>query len=306
MQKLAPIALFTYNRAEHTRKAVESLLKNDEAKYSDLFVFSDGPKSEAKAAGVEENRKYIHTIIGFKTVTIVERETNWGLSKSLISGITEIVNEFGKVIVVEDDLVLSPYFLNYMNEALNKYENDDRVASVSAFLNPVDVETKIPFFLRYFACWGWATWKRSWQLLNTDSRYLLKKLRWKTNEFNIDGAGPFYGILYCEKVGLNDSWAVKFYASCFLAGKLHLFPNHCMVVQTGMDGSGTNCGVGSSMDYLPLWKDKINLEDIPIEESKIMYESFARYYNRGKVISLKTYYQKFKSFVRRLLGVDYR
>ena len=99
MQKLAPIALFTYNRAEHTRKAVESLLKNDEAKYSDLFVFSDGPKSEAKAAGVEENRKYIHTIIGFKTVTIVERETNWGLSKSLISGGSQAQKATGKAAI---------------------------------------------------------------------------------------------------------------------------------------------------------------------------------------------------------------
>lgn len=134
--KFAPIALFTYNRADHTQSAVESLLRNVEASQSDLFVFSDGPKNETKIEGVKQNREYIHTITGFKSVTIVERESNWGLSKSLIAGITELTDKYGRVIVVEDDLILSPYFLKYMNDALEKYKDDDRVASISAFLNP--------------------------------------------------------------------------------------------------------------------------------------------------------------------------
>ena len=183
--KFAPIALFTYNRADHTQSAVESLLRNTEASQSDLFVFSDGPKNETKIEGVKQNREYIHTITGFKSVTIVERESNWGLSKSLIAGITELTDKYGRVIVVEDDLIVSPYFLKYMNDALEKYKDDDRVASISAFLNPTDTQTSETFFLRYFACWGWATWKRAWQLFNPDSRELLKRIRWKTNEFNI-------------------------------------------------------------------------------------------------------------------------
>ena len=115
MQTYAPIALFTYNRADKTKRAVESLLQNIEAKYSDLFVFSDGPKTPEKKAGVEDNRKYIHSISGFNSVHIIEREKNWGLANSLIAGITEVINKYGKVIVVEDDLILSPYFLQFMN-----------------------------------------------------------------------------------------------------------------------------------------------------------------------------------------------
>ena len=104
----APIALFTYNRADKTQRVVESLLQNAEAKFSDLFIFSDGPKTPEKKAGVEENRKYIHTISGFKSISIIEREKNWGLANSLIAGITEVINKYGRVIVVEDDLILSP------------------------------------------------------------------------------------------------------------------------------------------------------------------------------------------------------
>ena len=107
----APIALFTYSRADHTRSAVESLLRNAEAGESDLYIFSDGPKTVEKAAAVAENRRYIHTITGFKSINIVEREKNWGLANSLIAGITDVINKYGKVIVMEDDLIISPYFL---------------------------------------------------------------------------------------------------------------------------------------------------------------------------------------------------
>lgn len=304
--KYAPIALFTYNRADHTQKAVESLLRNEEAKESDLFIFSDGPKTEAKKAGVEENRKYIHSISGFRSVTIVERDSNWGLSKSLIAGITEITEKIGRVIVVEDDLIVSPYFLCYMNDALEKYEDDERVASVSAFLNPVDVQAPETFFLRYFACWGWATWKRAWKLFNPDSRDLLKKIRWKTREFNIDGKGPFYGILYCDKVGLNDSWAVRFYASCFLKGKLHLFPGQSMAIQSGMDGTGTHSGVNSIFSNMRLAQEPIDVGNIEVEEDKNMYQAFARFYDKQHNHTLKGKIKKVKSFIRRLLGLDFR
>jgi hypothetical protein len=301
----APIALFTYNRADHTRTAVESLLRNVEASQSDLFVFSDGPKNVTKVEGVRQNREYIHTITGFKSVTIAERECNWGLSRNLIAGITELTDKYGMVIVVEDDLIVSPYFLKYMNDALEKYKDDDRVASISAFLNPTDMQISETFFLRYFACWGWATWKRAWKLFNPDSKYLLKKIRWKTNEFNIGGTGPFYGILYCDKVGLNDSWAVRFYASCFLANKLHLFPNQTMAIQSGMDGTGTHSGVSNVYCKMKLSEVPILLSDIPVGENKFMYKAFSRFYGKDRKKTVKVLFQRLKSFIRRLLGVDY-
>jgi hypothetical protein len=307
----APIALFTYNRADHTRQAVESLLKNAEAKDSDLFIFSDGPKNEKAVEGVKKNREYIKTLKdgngNFRSVTIIEREKNWGLANSLIAGITEIVNKYGRVIVVEDDLILSPYFLQFMNEALEKYKDEDKVASISAFLNPIDSKAPETFFLRYFACWGWATWKRGWDILINDDRVLLKRLRWKKNDFNIGGAGPFYGILYCDKVGLNDSWAVRFYASQFLAGKLQLFPGRTMAIQTGMDGTGTHSGEGD-MNYcnMKVSDRPIELRDVIIEEDKEMYDAFSRFYGKGKKKTIKTEWERIKSFIRRLIGIDYR
>ena len=375
----APIALFTYNRADHTKQAVESLLKNAEAKNSDLFIFSDGAKNEKAKKGVEENRSYIRSLKNendweisqsrdtenahssvslvnyhkentfsqdnfsipsddsqsaslrkepsvsddatqsntpslnregrgesFKSVTIIEREKNWGLANSLIAGITEIVNKYGRVIVVEDDLILSPYFLRYMNEALEKYKDEDRVASISAFLNPIDCEAPETFFLRYFACWGWATWKRGWDILNKDANALLKQLRWKKNDFNIKASHNFYGMLYCQKVGLIDSWAVRFYASQFLAGKLQLFPGKSMATQTGTDGSGTHGTVADhKYDKMQLSMEPIHVGDITIEESKEMYEAFARFYGKGQKRTVRTEWERFKSFIRRLIGIDY-
>ena len=328
----APIALFTYNRPDHTKQAVESLLKNAEAKYSDLFIFSDGPKNEKAKQGVKKNRTFIRSLKdakgnanlnvndnspslnregwgeSFKSVTIIEREKNWGLANSLIAGITEIVNKYGRVIVVEDDLILSPYFLQFMNEALEKYKDEDRVASISAFLNPIDCKAPETFFLRYFACWGWATWKRGWDILINDDRVLLKRLRWKKNDFNIGGTGPFYGILYCDKIGLNDSWAVRFYASQFLAGKLQLFPGRTMAIQTGTDGSGTHgIKVQHTFDSMQLCMEPIRLGDIAIEENKEMYDAFARFYAKGNTAcELKRICGAIKSFIRSLLGLDYK
>lgn len=238
----APIALFTYNRADHTRKAVESLLQNAEAKDSDLFIFSDGPKNEKTVRGVADNREYIHTVTGFKTVTIVEREKNWGLANSLIAGITDVINKYGRVIVVEDDLILSPYFLKFMNDGLEKYKDDDRVGTITGFVPPIEEKLPETFFLTYFQCWGWATWKRAWDLLETDARPLLKGLRFKRKKFDVGGGVCNYGNLYCQKVGLVDSWYLRYYASLFLKGKLSLYPGRSVATNEGLDGSGTHCG----------------------------------------------------------------
>lgn len=316
----APIILFTYSRADHTRQLVESLLRNKEAAESDLYIFSDGPKDKSKEQAVKENREYIHSLKAanenanenekklFKSITIVERETNWGLANSLIAGITEVINQYGRVIVVEDDLVLSPYFLQYMNEALEKYADDDRVSAISGYLEPIEIEIKNTFFLRYFDCWGWATWDRAWRLFNPDTKALLKQIRWKTKEFNVGGYGGFYGMLYCQKVGLVDSWAIRFYASSFIANKLVLFPYKSLVLQNGLDGSGTHCGMVDMVHSKIGPSDKpIQINDIPVVESKVIYQAYSQFYSKGvKQRSITRILNQTKSFVRRLIGLDYK
>ena len=302
----APIALFTYNRADHTRKAVESLLQNAEAKDSDLFIFSDGAKNEKAIKGVEDNRKYIHTVTGFKTITIIEREKNWGLANSLIAGITDVINKHGRVIVVEDDLILSPYFLKFMNDGLEKYKDDDRVGTITGFVPPIKEKLPETFFLTYFQCWGWATWKRAWDLLETDARPLLKGLRFKRKKFDVGGGVCNYGNLYCQKVGLVDSWYLRYYASLFLKGKLSLYPGRSVAANDGLDGSGTHCGADLKRSFdAHNSQTPIKVNDVEVIEDLQVYRIFKKYFlSKQSGSFIKAAYYQFKSFVRRFLYID--
>lgn len=306
MQTYAPIALFTYNRADHTRRAVESLLQNAEAKDSDLFIFSDGAKNEKAVKGVAENREYIHTVTRFKTVTIVEREKNWGLANSLIAGITDVINKYGRVIVVEDDLILSPYFLKFMNDGLEKYKDDDRVGTITGFVPPIEEKLPETFFLTYFQCWGWATWKRAWDLLETDARPLLKGLRFKRKKFDVGGGVCNYGNLYCQKVGLVDSWYLRYYASLFLKGKLSLYPGRSVATNEGLDGSGTHCGAELKRSFeAHNSQTPIKVNDVEVIEDLQVYRIFKKYFlSKQSGSFIKAAYYQFKSFVRRLLYID--
>ena len=306
MQTYAPIALFTYNRADHTRRAVESLLQNAEAKDSDLFIFSDGPKNEKTVRGVADNREYIHTVTGFKTVTIVEREKNWGLANSLIAGITDVINKYGRVIVVEDDLILSPYFLKFMNDGLEKYKDDDRVGTITGFVPPIEEKLPETFFLTYFQCWGWATWKRAWDLLETDARPLLKGLRFKRKKFDVGGGVCNYGNLYCQKVGLVDSWYLRYYASLFLKGKLSLYPGRSVATNEGLDGSGTHCGAELKRSFeAHNSQTPIKVNDVEVIENLQVFRIFKKYFlSKQSGSFIKAAYYQFKSFVRRVLYID--
>ena len=303
----APIALFTYNRADKTLMAVESLLQNAEAKESDLFIFSDGAKNEKAIEGVKENREYIHTISGFKTITIIEREKNWGLANSLIAGITDVINKYGRVIVVEDDLILSPYFLKFMNDGLEKYKDDERVGAICGYVYPVEEKLPENFFLYFMHPWGWATWKRGWDLLNTDTKYLLRKMRFKTNKFNLGGNCGSYGNLYCQKVGLVDSWYIILYASLFLKRKLILFPRKTMVLNRGCDGSGTHCGNDFIQEnYVNVMREPVSLSDVTVEESENAYNAFRTFHDKNKphISLLSKVVGKTISFMRRLFFID--
>ena len=174
--QIAPTALFVYNRLEHTKRVIEALQKNVLASESDLIIFSDGPKHEKDVKKIDEVRKYLKTIDGFKSIEIFEKENNLGLSNSIISGVTEVVNRYGKIIVLEDDLVVSPYFLEFMNNALVKYENEEKVISIHGYIYPIKNKLPETFFIKGADCWGWATWKRGWDLFEPNGQKLLDEL----------------------------------------------------------------------------------------------------------------------------------
>src|SRR6185437_15235239 len=176
MQNLAPIALFVYNRPEHTRRTLSYLQKNMLADESRLFIFSDGPKAGGDHAKVDEVRHLINKTSGFKSVKVINRKENMGLANSIISGVTQLVSEYGKVIVFEDDLLSSPYTLQYFNEALTKYVNEENVMHIGAYMyNLKNKSLPQTFFYRAATSWGWATWARAWKYFEPDVDVLIKQ-----------------------------------------------------------------------------------------------------------------------------------
>ena len=279
----APVALFVYNRPWHTRKTVETLQKNELAENSALFIFSDAPKKPEAEETVRKVREYIRTISGFRSVSIVEREKNLGLANSIIDGVTATVNKYGRIIVLEDDLVTSPYFLTYMNEALEKFADDDRVVSVHGYVYPVEQSLPEAFFLPGADCWGWATWQRGWACFNDDGQSLLDELKRRNliRAFDFNGAYSFSKMLEAQIKGANDSWAVRWYASAFLAGKLTLYPGRSLVHNIGNDNSGTHCGESANLDA-ELSKTPISLHAIKVEPSQAGRQAFEAFFRQNR------------------------
>ena len=274
---LAPIALFVYNRLDHTHKTIEALRRNFLCNESDLYIFSDGAKNEDGKASVQAVRDYLKTINGFKNISIITKDKNNGLANSIISGVSEIVAKHGKVIVMEDDLVTSPYFLQFMNDGLNFYENNEEVVSIHGYVYPVD---NLPntFFLRGADCWGWATWARGWKVFNPNGSELLKKLQDGnlTREFDLDKCYPYTQMLKDQIDGKNNSWAIRWHASAFLSNKLTLYPGKSLVKNIGIDGSGTHCADMTQFDT-QISQEKIIIKNIPLAEDRESQKRIARF-----------------------------
>jgi len=276
---LAPIILFVYNRPSHTKDAIEALKKNDIAGESELFIFSDYPKNNKAKMEVEKVRRYIRTITGFKSITAIERNVNFGLSASVISGVTEVVKKYGKVIVMEDDLITSPFFLGYMNDALLFYENNEKVVSICGYMYPVKNKLQETVLFRIPDCWGWATWERGWDLFEQDANKLLDSLKARglTRQFDLDGAYGFTRMLEKQARGKVDSWAIRWYASSFLKGKLSLYPHKSLVNNIGHDSSGINCRLNRAYG-VNVSQNRVSVENITLEEDKLALDQIRSFF----------------------------
>ena len=253
----------------HTKKAVESLQKNEGADQSDLFIFSDAAKKEEDIPNVKQIREYLYTIGLFRSVTIIEREFNYGLANNIIDGVTQIVAKYKRAIVIEDDLLTSSHFLQFMNEALEKYEHSKEVISIHGYCLPIEYPGEI-FFLKGADCWGWATWERGWQLFDSDGLHLMKQLREQNSfyEFDLEGCYDYSGMLQKQVDGEIDSWAIRWYASAFIHNKLTLYPGRSLIFNMGTDRSGTHAQ-NERMHRTQVSDNRIVLVDIPIAESKL-------------------------------------
>ena len=253
----APIALFVYNRPFHTSCTIEALANNIYANDSELIIFSDGPKAESDKKQVAEVRDFIRTIRSFKTIRIVESETNKGLANSIIEGVTEVLKSNETIIVLEDDLITSPHFLQYMNEGLDLYQHEERVISIHAYMYPVKEKLPETFFVRGADCWGWATWSRGWKMFEPDGKKLFDELKRMDllKEFDFGYTYPYTKMLRKQIAGKNNSWAIRWYASAFIHEKLTLYPGKSYVQNIGNDASGTHSRVTNQFEI-----DKLNVK----------------------------------------------
>ena len=244
MENLTPVILFVYNRPEHTKQTVEYLSKNRLAESSNLYIFSDGPKNEKDKQKVSEVREFIKSIKGFQEIIIIEREKNFGLADSIISGVTKIINQYEKVIVLEDDIVTSPFFLTFMNEALEFYQKDDSIFTISGYNYPVHIPKDYPFQVYLSprsSSWGWGTWKDRWEKVDWKPNKELLLNNKKSLNSLLDKAGKDLAPMLLKSIeGKINSWAVRAAFTQAKRNSYTIFPIKSLAKNVGTDASGTN------------------------------------------------------------------
>ena len=241
----APIVIFAFNRLEPLKRCVASLLQNSEAAESDLFVYVDGPRAqkEGEAEKVEAVREFVKTITGFKSVTYHFSEVNKKLGPSIIAGVTEVINQYGRAIVIEDDLIACKNMLAFVNQGLKQYEKVQEVFSISAYTNRVKIPKDYPYdayFCPRSTSWGWATWKDRWDSVDWELKNW-SAVEQNAKAFNRWGGSDCFGMLKAWHEGRNQSWAIRFCYNQFVQDKQSLFPIISKIDNEGFDGSGTNC-----------------------------------------------------------------
>ena len=241
----APIVLFAFNRLEPLRRCVLSLAANSEAAETDLIVYVDGarPQKVGEAEKVEAVREYVKSITGFKSLTYHFSEVNKKLGPSIIAGVTEVINQYGRSIVIEDDLIASRNLLSYMNQGLDRYENQKEVISICGYTNKVKRPNNYhydAYFCARSASWGWATWKDRWDTVDWELKDWAQVER-NGKKFNQWGGSDLHGMIKAWKEGKTQSWAIRFSYAQFVQDKVALFPMKSLIDNEGFDGEGTNC-----------------------------------------------------------------
>src|SRR6185436_7443354 len=261
---LAPIALFVYNRPFHTLRTLEHLEANFLASNSEIYIYSDGAKTSAgpdDLQNIQEVRKIIRKKKWCGKVNIIESAVNLGLANSIIGGVTNVINQHEKIIVLEDDMVTSKWFLKFMNDFLNIYEPYEEIISATGYVYPAKKKLPEIFFLKGTFCWSWATWKRGWDIFEPDGKKLMNELNEKNLAYEFDFNGSYYytQILKDQIEGKNDSWALRWHASAFLKNKMTLLPGNSLVQNIGNDGSGIHCTVSNH------WETTLNTEQVHVK-----------------------------------------
>jgi len=292
---ITPIILFVYNRPFHTKLVIDALLKNELANRTPLIIYSDGAKREYHVEAVRNVREIIHKIKGFANIEIIERKINIGLADSIISGVDEVLNKYDQTIVLEDDLITSPFFLQYMNDALRLYSDREKVASVHGYCYPVQRQMPDTFFLKGADCWGWGTWKRAWKTYERNPFVLLSQLSNNNliKKFDYNGTVNNFKMLRKQAAGKIDSWAIRWHASCFLKNMFTLYPGKSLIRNIGNDQTGTHTLTTNDYD-VDIANEGIDLVEIKVEERQEILNIVESYFKSIRM----NYFQKLISLLK--------
>lgn len=278
----APIIIFAFNRPVSLKTLICSLLTNPEIVESHLYIFIDGPRSEEEKCAVNEVYNFVSSITGFKSITISLSNKNKGLGPSVIEGVTKVINKHGKAIILEDDLILQPNFLKFMNDGLARFENVKDVFSICGYSNKIKIPADYEYdsyFCTRSSSWGWGTWRDRWDSVKWNFENLNEYDHLK-KQFNHWGGSDCFGMLQDCIRGKNKSWAIRFCFAQFLQEKVSLFPTKSLVINDGFDGNGSNCKKWSRFKYELMSQEKIVFrfpKDIKID--KQIYLSAMRYHS---------------------------
>ena len=279
-----PIIVFAYNRPDHLMQTLDALAKNTLAPQSELFIYCDGPKDrlavsgerlaeyETYLASVEKTRNVAHVATGFKSVTVVEREKNIGLMNNIVGAVTEIVNRYGRVIVLEDDMITSPGTLQYFNDALETYQDEEQVMHIVSYMFPHRWPLPETFFYSVpYPGGGWATWARAWKYYPSDIDELYEYWKDKWSYFNYwnHDETDLVKQLVDNHNGTLRTWFIRWYAVLLKMGGLTLYPGKSMVTNIGFDGTGDNC---TKLEHNPYWHEKL-APSISVKKYKCIKEN---------------------------------
>ena len=293
LSKMATIALFVYNRPNHTKLTLDALRLNQYAEKSNLVIFSDGPKSLADSKEVDSVREIIHSTSGFQSVEIVLRKKNCGLANSIISGVNEILADSESVIVLEDDIITSPSFLSFMNQGLLFFADKKKVFHINGFSHNIPQNALQDIYMnRVMDCWGWATWRDRWSNYERSPIALFEQMdSLQRFKFDLDGTGEFWPQVEKNLIGEINTWAVFWYASIFLKGGLCVSPTQSYTQNIGFDGSGTHCldeGEHQNISKRLNVSTDINFNE-PLEENKLAISRIRAMYSMRKNIYIRLF-----------------
>lgn len=294
---LSPVVLFVFDRPNHTEQTLKALSRNDLIEQTELFIYADGPKTDStneQIKNIESVREVIRKQKWSKEVHVIESPDNKGLAGSIVSGVTEIINKYGRIIVIEDDIITSAGFLRFMNDALEFYADEDKVMHISGYMYPHKEKLPETFFYQVpYPGGGWATWKRAWDKYIDDTDYLYNYFNsakgwWQFNKF---GGDYLQRQLKMNLSGELKTWFIKWHATLLINRGLTLYPGQSLTHNIGFDNSGSNCPPMTKFDIINP-AEIVKIKEIPIKESR-----------KARIIIRQFYQGNFtvKSFIYSLL-----